>query len=126
MRLIPPSYVKPYVRRSKTDAADAQAICEGGWPAEHGLRAGGCHHASQPASPQVRLDGLCAALRAPPHRAGAHKACHATCGTIRLRLLKLGALVRVSVRGIKVAIASACPWQDEFVFAHLRLAIAAA
>src|SRR5207302_9896413 len=27
-RLIPPSYVKPYVRRSKTDAADAEAICE--------------------------------------------------------------------------------------------------
>jgi transposase len=26
--LIPPSYVKPYVRRSKTDAADAEAICE--------------------------------------------------------------------------------------------------
>jgi transposase len=28
VRLIPPSYVKPYVRRSKTDAADAAAICE--------------------------------------------------------------------------------------------------
>jgi transposase len=28
VRLIPPSYVKPYVRRSKTDTADAQAICE--------------------------------------------------------------------------------------------------
>ena len=28
MRLIPPSYVKPYVRRSKTDAANAEAICE--------------------------------------------------------------------------------------------------
>jgi transposase len=28
VRLIPPSYVKPYVRRSKTDAADAEAICE--------------------------------------------------------------------------------------------------
>jgi transposase len=25
VRLIPPSYVKPYVRRSKTDAADAEA-----------------------------------------------------------------------------------------------------
>ena len=36
----------------------------------------------------------------------------ATCGTIRLRLLKLGALVRVSVRRIKIAMASACPWQD--------------
>ena len=28
VRLIPSSYVKPYVRRSKTDAADAEAICE--------------------------------------------------------------------------------------------------
>jgi hypothetical protein len=45
----------------------------------------------------------------------------ATCGTIRLRLLKLGALVRVSVRRIKIAMASACPWQDEFALAHARL-----
>jgi transposase len=28
MRLIPPSYVKPYVKRGKTDAIDAEAICE--------------------------------------------------------------------------------------------------
>ena len=49
----------------------------------------------------------------------------ATCGTIRLKLLKLGALVRISVRRIKVAMASACPWQDEFALAHLRLATAA-
>ena len=28
VRLMPPSYVKPYVRRGKTDAADAEAICE--------------------------------------------------------------------------------------------------
>jgi hypothetical protein len=49
----------------------------------------------------------------------------ATCGTIRLKLLKLGALVRISVRRIKVAIASACPWQDEFALAHLRLGMAA-
>lgn len=27
MRLIPPSCVKPFVRRGKTDAADAEAIC---------------------------------------------------------------------------------------------------
>ena len=50
----------------------------------------------------------------------------ATCGTIRLRLLKLGALVRVSVRRIKVSMASACPWQDEFALVHARLRIAAA
>ena len=28
VRLIPPSYVKPYVKRGKSDAADAEAICE--------------------------------------------------------------------------------------------------
>jgi len=28
VRLMPPAYVKPYVKRSKTDAADAEAICE--------------------------------------------------------------------------------------------------
>lgn len=28
VRLMPPSYVKPYVKRGKTDAADAAAICE--------------------------------------------------------------------------------------------------
>lgn len=28
VRLIPPAYVKPYVKRGKTDAADAEAICE--------------------------------------------------------------------------------------------------
>ena len=28
VRLIPASYVKPYVKRGKTDAADAEAICE--------------------------------------------------------------------------------------------------
>src|SRR6202789_4560164 len=39
----------------------------------------------------------------------------ATCGTIRLKLLKLGALVRVSVRRIKIAMASACAWQEEEV-----------
>ncbi len=33
----------------------------------------------------------------------------ATAGSIRLKLLKLGALVTVSVRRIKIAIASACP-----------------
>lgn len=28
VRLIPPSYIKPYLRRQKSDAADAAAICE--------------------------------------------------------------------------------------------------
>ena len=37
-----------------------------------------------------------------------------TCGTIRLQLLKIGALVTVSVRRVKVAFASACPSRDTF------------
>ena len=28
VRLLPPAYVKPYVKRGKNDAADAEAICE--------------------------------------------------------------------------------------------------
>ena len=50
----------------------------------------------------------------------------ATCGTIRLKLLKIGALVRVSVRRVKIAMASACPWQYEFGLAHALLTQAAA
>jgi len=45
----------------------------------------------------------------------------ATCGTIRLRLLKVGALVRVSVRRVTVAMASSCPWQHEWALAHAML-----
>jgi len=41
--------------------------------------------------------------------------------TIRLKLLKLGAQVRTSVRRIHFAIASSCPNQVEFEMAHLYL-----
>jgi Transposase DDE domain group 1 len=50
----------------------------------------------------------------------------ATCGTIRLKLLKVGAQVRKSVRRIKVAMASACPYQTEYHLAYLYLRRAAA
>ncbi|HEV8054079.1 MAG TPA: IS1380 family transposase [Candidatus Limnocylindrales bacterium] len=50
----------------------------------------------------------------------------ATCGTIRLKLLKIGALVRVSVRRVKFAMASGCPWKAEWALAHARLRHAAA
>jgi hypothetical protein len=49
----------------------------------------------------------------------------ATAGTIRLSLLKIGALVRVSVRRIKIAMTSGCPYQDEFALAPSRLTAAA-
>lgn len=41
--------------------------------------------------------------------------------TIRLKLLKLGTLVKTSVRRIHFAIASACPNQVEFEMAHIYL-----
>lgn len=50
----------------------------------------------------------------------------ATCGSLRLCLLKIGALVRTSVRRIKIAMASAHPWQQEWALAHARLTSAAA
>jgi Transposase DDE domain group 1 len=49
----------------------------------------------------------------------------ATCGTIRLGLLKIGALVRATVRRIKFAMASAHPYQADFALAHARLTAAA-
>ena len=42
----------------------------------------------------------------------------ASCGTIRLKLLKIGAWVRISARRITIAMSSACPDQQEFASAH--------
>ena len=46
----------------------------------------------------------------------------ATCGTIRLKLLKIGALVKTSVRRIKLAMPSAFPYRAEYRAAHAALA----
>src|SRR3974390_1363247 len=45
----------------------------------------------------------------------------ATCGTIRRKLFKIGALVTLSVRRIKFAMASGCPYQAVFATAHRAL-----
>ncbi len=45
----------------------------------------------------------------------------ATANTIRCRLLKIGAQVKVSVRRIRVAMASSCPYTCEFIHAYHRL-----
>jgi len=45
----------------------------------------------------------------------------ATVGTVRLKLLKVGALVRVSVRRVYVQLSSAYPWQALFRLCHRRL-----
>jgi hypothetical protein len=50
---------------------------------------------------------------------------NATCGTIRLKLLKIGALVRISVRRIRIAMASACPSAQIWGLAARRLSLAA-
>lgn len=61
---------------------------------------------------------LCALRRiALPHT----RLARASCGTIRQTLLKIAGLVTVSVRRIRIAMASACPFQAEFVLAYQRL-----
>jgi len=50
----------------------------------------------------------------------------ASCGTIRLKLLKIGALVRTSVRRIKLAMPSAFAYQAEYNAAYAALTAAVA
>ncbi len=45
----------------------------------------------------------------------------ATLGTIRLKLLKIGALIRITVRRIHLAMTTGCPYQNEFELAHIYL-----
>jgi hypothetical protein len=42
-------------------------------------------------------------------------------GSLRLKLLKIGAQVTVTVRRIRVAVASTCRCAEEFALAHARL-----
>jgi hypothetical protein len=53
--------------------------------------------------------------------AGTGLAC-AQCQTIRLKLLKIGALVRVTVRKVWVKLSSGCPYADVFRRVHANLA----
>jgi len=53
---------------------------------------------------------------------GATQLAQATCGTIRRKLFKIGALVTISVRRIKIACATACPYKHVFATAHAALA----
>jgi hypothetical protein len=77
------------------------------------------HSAGFPRGTPAHEDPVCALRRI--------RLCHtdfaeATCGTIRLKFLKVGALVRVSVRRIKVAMASGCPTAAAWGIAAVRLA----
>lgn len=49
----------------------------------------------------------------------------ASCGTIRRKLFKIGALVTISGRRIKFAMASGCPYKAVFATAHQALIAAA-
>ena len=49
----------------------------------------------------------------------------ASCETIRLKLFKIGALVSISVRRIKLAMNSAHPFQREWALTYARLSAAA-
>jgi hypothetical protein len=49
----------------------------------------------------------------------------ATCGTIRLKLLKIGALVKISVRRVLFSMASAFPYVDVYATARAALSNAA-
>lgn len=48
----------------------------------------------------------------------------ACCATLRLKLLKIGARVAVSVRRVKLAMACAHPWRNEWAIAYARLSAA--
>jgi hypothetical protein len=50
---------------------------------------------------------------------------NASAGTIRLKLLKIGALITLSVRRVKIAMNSACAYQREFIAAYHGLCAAA-
>jgi hypothetical protein len=58
----------------------------------------------------LRRLGLCGTEMAP-----------AQCGTIRAKLLKVGAWVRVQARRVCVSLSSACPYQEVFARAYARL-----
>jgi hypothetical protein len=49
---------------------------------------------------------------------------NATCGTIRRKLFKIGALVTISVRRVKLAMASGCPYKAVFAAAYRALGAA--
>jgi Transposase DDE domain group 1 len=65
---------------------------------------------------------MCAVRRIGLHHTPFAKA---SCGTIRLKLFKIGALVRISVRRIKVAMASSCTVAGTWGTAAVRLNVAA-
>jgi hypothetical protein len=56
---------------------------------------------------------------------GATGLANATCGSIRLKLLRIGAMVRISVRRVKIAMASGNPNQRDWALAYAAISPAA-
>ncbi len=81
------------------------------------------HHEGQPAAIVVRLMAyvLLDSLRRIALQAT--DLADANCGTIRRKLFKIGALVTISVRRIRFAMASGCPYKDIFATAHRALCV---
>ena len=50
---------------------------------------------------------------------------NASCGSNRRKLFKIGALVTISIRRVKLAMASGCPYKSAFAAVHRALSIAA-
>jgi len=66
----------------------------------------------------VRRDGLCADLCDAAHRSRRHRICQRHLRHIASSS-QIGALVRISVRRIKIAMASACPAAEHWAAAPL-------
>ncbi len=77
--------------------------------------------AGQSVKALVCVAGLCAGHALRRVALQGTELAQATAGTIRLKLLKLGALVTVSVRRVKIAIASASRSKSVFATAYRRL-----
>jgi transposase len=54
VRLMPPAYVKPYVKRHKNDVTDAEAICE----SEAGMRDAICGHSPRTVADEYETPSL--------------------------------------------------------------------
>ena len=91
----------------------------------HMPRTGGTTIAAHLKTALVRLHGLWPALRAATIGLAHTEFAEATSSTLRLALLKIGALVRISVRRVVLAMASAPSPQPEFALAQARLTAAA-